>query len=159
MVFKATEGAMRQDTSVSSRQAVVIGNRANNFNDTAIAAKLELAGAGNARQELSSLSLGFALIAAGSGIAAPAQGMSRSISLAPGDLGNDESADRRRTRDEDIIRIGISATETNAKKRAAMTGFTPRVDEALRSPGNGYWARLGRCVDGRQTGVGCTAGA
>jgi hypothetical protein len=69
---------MRQDTSGSSRQAVVIGNSAKNFNDTAIPAKLELAGAGNARDELSSLSLGFALIAAGSGIAAPAQGMSRS---------------------------------------------------------------------------------
>ena len=107
MVFKATEGAMRQDTSGSSRQAVVIGNSAKNFNDTAIPAKLELAGAGNARDELSSLSLGFALIAAGSGIAAPAQGMSRSISLAPGHLGNDESADRRRTRDEDIIELGF----------------------------------------------------
>ena len=98
---------MRQDTLGSSRQAVVIGNSAKNFNDTAIPAKLELAGAGNARHELSSLSLGFALIAAGSGFAAPAQGMSRSISLAPGGLGNDESADRRQTRDEGIIELGF----------------------------------------------------
>ena len=35
MVFKATEGTMRQDTSRSSRQAVVIGNRPDPFVDTA----------------------------------------------------------------------------------------------------------------------------
>ena len=31
MVFKATEGTMRQDTSGSSRQGVLIGNRWNTF--------------------------------------------------------------------------------------------------------------------------------
>src|SRR5271163_422821 len=98
---------MRHDTLGSSRQAVVIGNSAKNFNDTAIPAKLELAVAGNARDELSSLSLGFALIAAGSGIAAPRKECLGRISQAPGDLGNDESADRRRTRDEDIIELGF----------------------------------------------------
>ena len=37
MVFKATWGTMRQDTSGSSRKAMVIGNRANIFIDTAFA--------------------------------------------------------------------------------------------------------------------------
>jgi hypothetical protein len=38
MVFKATEGTMRQAMSGSSRQAVVIGNRPDSFIDTACAA-------------------------------------------------------------------------------------------------------------------------
>jgi len=37
MVFKATEGTMRQDTSRSSRQAVVIENRPVSFSASAFA--------------------------------------------------------------------------------------------------------------------------
>ena len=37
MVFKATWGTMRQDTSVSSSQATVIGNRPDSFSAAAFA--------------------------------------------------------------------------------------------------------------------------
>jgi len=98
---------MRQAMSGSSRQATVIGNRPDPFVDTAFVTDSTWPRRGMPAAIYRHNSTASWLIAAGSGIAAPARGMSRSRSLAPDGPGNDETADRRRRRDEDFIELGF----------------------------------------------------